>query len=84
MHCGKSQSDVFCCAVLCRTQGSVRLSLVNIEWLCIAESQVDTAQSGTKTPPKGSYSSLHVVITEKLYLLRCKGCYLSHQNLLVI
>ncbi len=31
------------------------------------ESHVCTAQIGRKTPSKGSYSSLHVVITKKQY-----------------
>ncbi len=53
----------FGCAVLCCGWGSMRLSLVNTQWLCIAESHVHTTQSGWKTPTKGSYSSLHVVIT---------------------
>ncbi len=38
-------------------------------------SQLDTAQIGRKTPTKGSYSSLCVVITRKQYISCPQGCY---------
>ncbi len=40
------------------------LGLLSAQRICIAESQVNTAQSGRNTPSKGSYSSLYVEITK--------------------
>ncbi len=60
----------------------MRLSLVCAQRLCIVVSQVRTTQSGRETPTKGSYSSLHVVITQKQLSVWCEhSLYLIFFNI---
>ncbi len=47
MHHGKRQLDVFCCVVLYPRLRKIQLDKHLVA--CIAEFQVDTAQSGRKT-----------------------------------
>ncbi len=46
-----------------------------------AEFQVDTAQIRGQTLTKGSYSSLCVAVTKKLYLPGLQGCSPSCENI---
>ncbi len=72
IFCQNSFHIIFLCMFASRNV-SCHISL-----LCIDESQAPTAPRVRKTPMKGSYSSLRIVITKKQYSPGLQGCYLSY------